>query len=254
MSFSARLFPIFALVALSTIGQRAVASEDGPTISELAALAPYTEGTHFERLETPQDTQASDGEVEVRLFFIYGCGHCAMIEPMMNRWVAGAPENVRFIRMPVSSWNQTAGIHARIFWTLANLRATGALTDTESEAIHAAVFETIHDREIRLVREEEIRAFFAREGVDPSDFDTAWNSSWSQPDPSLSFAEQHAARRAAQHAVERMLLVTGDQPLEYGVKLTPTVVINGKYRTDLVLAGQDFFNVINYLVALETAR
>ncbi len=253
---SARLLPLLALVALSTFGQQASAqaSDDGWTISELAASAPFTEGTHFERLDTPQDTQASDGEVEVRLFFIYGCSHCAMVEPSMNRWVAEAPENVHFVRMPVASWNQTAGIHAKIFWTLGNLRATGTMTDTEREAIHAAVFETIHDQGIRLLREDEIRAFFAREGVDPSEFETAWNSSWSEPDRSLSFAEQLAAQRAAQHAVERMLSVTRDQPLEYGVERTPTIVINGKYRTDLAMAGQDFFNVINYLVALETAR
>ncbi len=220
-----RLLPVLVLFGLSACGQDEPATdieiaEDTPA----AYSGQFTEGTHFDRLEPPQPTVGDASMVEVSEVFWYGCHHCASLEPELNRWVAEAPDNVRFVRIP-ATWNQTAATHAQIYYTLEVLAENGTIAD--GEAVHAAVFEAIHARGNRLLRDEDIRGFFAEFGVDAGEF----NRTWSSPE------------------VANLLRSANELARNYRIDSVPTIVINGEYRTSKYMAGDELFNVVDDLIA-----
>lgn len=224
------LLPVLALFALSGCGQ-----DESPENSHSAADAPaqsadyrFTEGEHYERLDSPQATVGDDGKIEVAEVFWYGCHHCANLEAPLNSWVAGAPDTVRFVRIP-ATWNPTAVAHAQIFYTLELLSSNGTIGDYH--AVHAGVFEAIHKRGIRLIRVEEIEAFFGEFGVDSTTFQAAWNS------PEVADALLNASELARSYRIEAV----------------PTIVVSGEYKTSAYLAGNDLFDVVDELIEREEA-
>jgi thiol:disulfide interchange protein DsbA len=50
-----------------------------------ASAAEWEEGTHYEKLETPVQTD-SDGKIEVAEVFWYGCPHCYRFKPLVEAW------------------------------------------------------------------------------------------------------------------------------------------------------------------------
>ncbi len=224
-----RLLPVLAFVALSACGK-----DEATTETDTAAEAPqqiagdgFIEGTHFDRLESPQPTVGDAGMIEVSEVFWYGCHHCANLEAPLNGWVADAPESVRFVRIP-ATWNQTASIHAQVHYTLEVLAADGAI---DGEEVHAAVYEAIHLQGNRLLRPEDIESFFSGFGVDAAALDAAWNSA--EVAESLELADE--LRR------------------NYRIEAVPTIIINGEYRTSRYMAGDDLFDVMDYLIAQQEA-
>ncbi len=79
-----------------------------------------------------------------------------------------------------------------------------------------------------------IAQFFTSHGVAKQDFDKVWNS----------FGLESKVRRA------------DDLARSYKITGTPTIVVNGKYVTDVSMAGSEekLFAVVNALVAKETSR
>lgn len=231
-TFIARLLPVLALVASATFGQQASAqaSEDGWTISEMAALDPYTEGTHFYRLDPPQLTNRDDGIVEVLVFFSYGCDLCARVEPALKRWAAEVPDNVRVVRIPLF-WSGSSETYATIYWTIMSLSEADAITSGEAEVIHDGVFEAIHVRGERLLSSEEIEAFFAGFDISPSLLNEHWRA------PTFSKHRINSQWRSRRVDVTAM-------------------VINGKYLTYLRrnVDDEELLNVVDYLVELESAN
>lgn len=193
----------------------------------------YEEGTHYTRLVPAQPTFGGADKIEVAEFFWYGCPSCYEFEPTINRWDAEKPANVRFVRAPVS-WNQAAEVHAKLFYTAEALVRTGDLQN--GPAFHAAVFDELHRRGNRLLREEAIVSFFERFGVSEADFEREWNGFW--------VAQQMQTSRN----------LAG--PRRYNVTGVPSIVINGKYRTSAAEAGSypELINIINELVEREAAR
>ena len=110
----------------------------------------YEEGTHYTRLVPTQPTFGGADKIEVVEFFWYGCPSCFEFEPIVNRWEAQMPANVRLVRAPVS-WNQAHEIHAKLYYTAEALVRTGDLEN--GPAFHAAVFDEFHRRGNRLLRE-----------------------------------------------------------------------------------------------------
>ncbi|MDJ0908880.1 MAG: thiol:disulfide interchange protein DsbA/DsbL [Woeseiaceae bacterium] len=231
---AARLLPILALAALSACGREDSAA-DTESVAEDAVEAPapsadyrFTEGEHFLRFDSPQPTVGDDGRIEVSEVFWYGCHHCANLEAPLNAWVAEAPDTVRFERIP-ATWNQTAIAHAQIFYTIELLSSNGAIDDYH--AVHAGVFEAIHKRGIRLLRLEEIEAFFADFGVDSATFNDTWNSA----------------------EVAESLRVANELARSYRIEAVPTLVIGGQYKTTTALARNELFSVVDELIEREEA-
>jgi protein dithiol oxidoreductase (disulfide-forming) len=93
---------------------------------------------------------------------------------------------------------------------------------------HARVFYTAE----LLDTPPKIEAFFTSKGVSKQDFQKAFSS----------------------FAVETKLARAADLNKRYRITSTPTVVVNGRYVTDVQMAGSEaaLFNVVNDLAARET--
>jgi len=198
----------------------AVASDAG--VSPTSAR--FQLGKHYTRLSPTQPTSSSPDKVEVTEVFWYGCPHCFAFDPYLKAWLAKKPEYVSFQRVPVV-WSELAKIHARAFYCEEALGKTAE--------IHDALFREIHDNKDPLDSEDKLQAFFGKFGVDAATFKTTFDS-----------FSVHAKLERADELNRR-----------YRVARVPTIVVNGKYTTDLDMAGgyDELFALIGELAASEHA-
>lgn len=188
----------------------------------LSAAVSYKEKIHYERVVPPQPT-TTENKIEVVELFWYGCPHCNSLEPYVERWLKKMPANVQFVRIPTifrPGWEA----HARAYYTAEIL---GVLDKT-----HKAMFEAIHAKKQRLDTEQALMKFFAEHGVSQKDFKRVFKS----------FAVEAKIRRAK------------DMSQRYGIRGVPALIVNGKYRTNKSLAGNNasIFKVVNHLVKQES--
>jgi len=198
-----------------------------PAASNDASVAAPTSsrfqlGKHYNRLSPTQPTSSAPDKVEVAEIFWYGCPHCYALDPALKSWVASKPEYVAFVRVPVA-WSDVAKTHARAFYTAEALGKIGAM--------HDALFSEIQEKHDLLDTEDKLRAFFGKFGVDDATFTPAYESAGVQT--KLQRADELVRR--------------------YRVASVPTIVVNGKYTTDVVLAGgnEQLFALIGELAASE---
>ncbi len=184
------------------------------TLSLIGALAgahaaraePIDPTGKYELVTPPQPTEVPAGKIEVVDLFWYGCPHCWRILPYVERYARNLPDDVVLRHLPAvfrKSWEA----HARAFYTAEILGVT--------EAIHRPLFEAIHEQRRSLDSREKLRAFFVAHGVSASDFDKTYDS----------------------FAVETMLRKSMVMQQRYGVRGTPTLIVNGKYRVTASSAG-----------------
>jgi thiol:disulfide interchange protein DsbA len=188
----------------------------------LALAADPVEGVNYKLLKPAVPTNVAPGKVEVVEVFWYACGHCYMLEPKIEAWERkGKPANVEVIRMP-AVWNELLKTHARLFYTIEVLG---------KPELNAEAFREINVRGNRLDTPEKIEAFFTSRGVSKADFQKTFSG----------------------FAVESKLARAADLNKRYRIASTPTVVINGKYVTDVGMAGSEekLFELINTLAARE---
>jgi thiol:disulfide interchange protein DsbA len=205
---------------------------NAPAAAAIPIPAKWSEGKNYTVLTPAQPTSVSPDKVEVVEVFWYGCGHCFHLDPTLESWKAKSkPAFAEFQRVPVM-WNDVTKAHARLFYTL---EALGKL-----DQLHAPVFREIHVNGNMLVdrdpkKTEEIqKAFLKKNGVPEADFDRTYRS----------FSVENKLARAEQ--LTRRYRVTG----------VPLVVVNGKYTTDVGMAGGEtqLTQVINDLAASERRR
>lgn len=181
----------------------------------------WVAGQHYFELDNPVRTNDAS-KVEVTELFWYGCPHCFRLEPAVEAWKGTISEDVDFQQVPVvfgRSWEP----HARAYWVAA---ATGVLEQT-----HQPFFNAIHLDGKRMVREGELKAFFAPYGVTEEQFDQNYRG----------------------FATESRLKQTEARVNAYGITGVPAFIVNGKYRVNESSAGgqQALFDLINYLVEKE---
>jgi protein dithiol oxidoreductase (disulfide-forming) len=196
------------------------------------ATTPYKDGVNYTRLVPGQPTSAGPDQVEVIEMFWYGCGHCNALDPLVEAWRKRKAPYVKFVRVPVMWDNDVHRSHARLFYTLEDL---GKL-----EQLHSQVFKEIHVNGNMLVSqdpaetEQKQRDFLKRFGVTDAQFKNSYHS----------FNVETNLQRAEQ--------IT----LRYSILTVPTFVINGKYITDVSMAGgtDQLFTMIDTLAAQEHKR
>ncbi len=100
--------------------------------------------------------------------------------------------------------------------------------------LHSEIFREINLKGNRLDTPQSIEAFFTSRGISKADFQKAF----------------------ASFAVDTKIMKAEDLNRRYKITSTPTVVVNGKYVTDVSMAGGEdkLFQVINALVAKEKPR
>jgi len=232
----------------------AAAASDGETVDDVtssvsaiaaavAAATPavstplparWVAGQHFAPLPTAQPVSVSPGTVEVAEVFWYGCGHCFALEPRIEAWEKnGKPDYVQVVRIPVV-WNEVTREDARLFYTL---EALGRLAD-----LNLAVFREIHVNHNPLTivagnrvnpgaTEKRTREFLLANGVSAEDFGKTYRSFGVES--KIRQAENLSRRYMADH--------------------TPMVVVQGKYVTDVSMAGgiEPFLELVGALAAQE---
>jgi len=191
----------------------------------------FTEGEHFVRLVPTQPTVGGADKIEVAVFFYYQCPHCFTFDPIIRGWTENKPANVRFVQIP-ATFNQVLVLHGRMFYTNEVLARNGIIKD--ADAFNVAVYQEIHRRNNRLMSEAAIQKLFERFGVSADDFNATWNS----------------------FEVDQKMRVANDLARRYSIISTPTIVVNGKYRTGGAEAGSypRLLELIDELVARESIR
>jgi thiol:disulfide interchange protein DsbA len=161
----------------------------------------FRQGDHYTLLPAAQGTSSSPGKIEVAEVFWFGCPHCFDLEPQIKEWASRQPDDVSFVKIPVT-WQQPHEIHARLFYTA---EALGKL-----DQIGPEVFRAFHLQDKQLIDENEIRAFFGQFGVSAEQFNSTWTS----------FGVDNAVKRAK------------ELTQRYRVRSVPLLIVNGKYVTD----------------------
>jgi thiol:disulfide interchange protein DsbA len=196
------------------------------TGSDPVAAAGFVSGQHYRRLPTAQPTSSSGGRVEVVEFFMYSCIHCYNLEPYIEEWLTTKPAYIDFVRVP-TTWDAPRQLHAQAFYAA---KALGKL-----EEMHTPFFREMHVTGNYLTSVDAMAEFFSRFGVGRDEFRSAFES----------FSVVNTEMRRA-----------ADLGNRYRIDSTPTIIVNGKYRTGADMAGspERLFELIEALAAAERGQ
>lgn len=213
--------PVAAAVAANT---------PAPPVGELKG---WTPGKHFTVYSTALRVAAPPGQIEVTEAFWYGCGVCNSLEPQLEAWEKTKPAWIKLRRAPVV-WNEVTREDARIYFTLEGLGLVEKLQGEVFRQIHVRnkPFTQVRGGAVDLAASEKAaREFFLANGVSAEDFAKHYRT----------FSTENKLRQAA--------TMTRD----YGFVHTPMMAVNGKYQTDLKMAGGagEMFRLVNDLAARE---
>jgi len=226
-----------AAVTPAPAAKAAAAPAEESKLEKVATLPPagqlpsgkWVAGVNYRPLVPAQPTDAPPGKVEVVEVFWYGCPHCYALDPYIESWRKTKPAYIEFRRVPVT-WQPVHQSHARLFYTL---EALG-----KEDAVHNAVFAEMHDKKNYMFMQGDEKetmaaqiAFAKAHGISEADFTNAWNS----------FTVQTSMQKADE-LVHR-----------YHVDGVPLLVINGKYVTDVNMAGSqaNVMSIVSDLAASE---
>ncbi|MGI9311516.1 MAG: thiol:disulfide interchange protein DsbA/DsbL, partial [bacterium] len=179
----------------------------------------------YELLSEAQPVQTGD-QIEVVEMFWYKCPHCYHLEPYIERWLQSKPDNAQFVPIPaVLGKNWAFG--ARAYYAL---EALGL-----DQQLHAEVFKAIHEQRKSL---DTVETF-----VD-----------WAAAHPAVKDVVDRELLLAAfdSFAVENKVNFATLMAQNYRITGVPAIIVDGKYRTSVTLAGSPdkLIEVINHLVAL----
>lgn len=185
-----------------------------------ASIEGFEAGRHYEVLSPVQPTSTGPEQVEVAEFFMYSCIHCYNFDPYLQDWKQDIPDDVNFIRVP-TVWNSLARIHGQAFYTA---EALG-----KKDEMHSAFFREIHVDGNALQSEDALAEFFGEFGVSREDFTETFNS----------FAVHAKVQRADELA------------RRYRISATPTMVVDGRYKSANVQGFEQLIELVDALVAAE---
>jgi thiol:disulfide interchange protein DsbA len=202
-----------------------------PAAGQLPA-GKWVAGVNYRPLVPAQPTDAAPGKVEVVEVFWYACSHCYALDPFIESWRKTKPAYIEFKRVPVT-WQAVHQSHAKLFYTL---EALG-----KEESLHSAVFAEMHENKNFMYMQgndkETLNAqvtFAKAHGISEADFTNAYNSFTVQTD----------------------MAKADDLVHRYHVDGVPLLVINGKYVTDVNMAGSqaNVMSIVNDLAASEKSH
>ena len=196
-------------------------------LSAALLLVPATAAAadDYTRVARPRAPDVEPGQVEIVEFFWYGCRHCHSFEPYLENWLAQAPSNVVFRRVPMLSRQKQWMLHGRAYFISQEL--------DQLDRLHPEMFRTIHEEGKRIATRESLRAFYQRNGVAPERFDAL-------------YASEEVVARLEQAALWAKRL---------GVVSVPTIAVNGKYLVSARTAGstERILDVVSALIRKESA-
>lgn len=195
-----KLFPVLMFAFLIPVASCSAQSDDSAN-----GANQFVEGQDYGVLSRPVNTVDPD-KIEVNEIFWYGCIHCFRLEPEVDGWLPTLAEDVEFIRTP-AIWAEVMELHAAMYYANEVLGLT--------EELHKPIFNEMNIERNQLGSEEAILGFMSDHGVDTERYRRALNS--------FGVSSQVQQARAKMGA--------------YGVRGTPEMVINGKYKLTTQMAG-----------------
>ena len=182
-----------------------------------SAAQEFQEDVNFFPLLVEQPVRTG-GRIEVLEIFWYGCPHCYALEPYLKKWLKNKPEFVEFVQLP-AVLNRSWAFDARVFYTFV---ALGLMDE-----LHEAYFDAIHQDRRRMKNVEQVASWAQEQGIDPKLILDTFNS----------------------FGVDSMLANATQMSGRYEADGVPTIIIDGKYRTTVSLAGghNEIIDLINYL-------
>lgn len=191
----------------------------------LAQAEPYQEGVHYFKIDqVPAKTDS--GIIEVTELFSYACSHCNTFEPYLKSWNQSKPDHVVFDRIGVAFGRKAWEMMARAYIAAEML----GIADESHEAMMDAIWK--QGKQFRSL--DDLAEFYSGFGVEKSAFLANYQS----------FAADSQLRKSQRDVVL------------FGIKGTPSLVVNRKYRVESNkdVAGFDaMLDIVDYLVSKETA-
>lgn len=185
------------------------------------AAPTYTEGQQYVATTAAQRLDPKDGKVEVVEVFSYGCIHCAHYEEYAEKLQKELPKGVVFRTVP-AAFNDAWLPYAQVYYAAKKLGVV--------EKTHAQLFKAIHGDHYPLATLDELADWYVKTaGVDKAKFLAAANS-----------------------AETRDRILADTKVLQaWGIDGTPTIVVDGKYRSAQIKDFDELNGVAKYLVDKE---
>ena len=146
------------------------------------------------------------GKIEVIEFFYYGCESCKRLEPELQSWLTTLAPDVSFRRVP--ALRRTAWVPlTRVYFALEQLG--------ELERLHTQVYRAVHDEGLNLGDSSELYKWAQKYGLDRAKLEQVLDSV-------LVKAQVQRSR---------------DTTVAYGIRATPSFVVDGRYLTSGGMVG-----------------
>lgn len=187
------------------------------------ARSDFTEGVHYEKLETPIEKLTDTNKLEIVELFWYGCPHCFEFEPYLKSWVNKNKNKANLIQVPaVFSKNWIP--HAKAFYSAQNIG--------HFDKLHKNLFRAIHIGREKIYTRSKLIKFASDIGLPKNDFEKSF----------ISFKTELQVKKA--------ITLTKSS----GIKGVPAVIIEGEFVTSPRMAGSydKLIDVIDYLTKKAT--
>jgi thiol:disulfide interchange protein DsbA len=181
------------------------------------------EGKDYVVIPGGQRWSSADDRIEVAEIFAYTCHHCADFQPQLDAWKRRQPADVRVSYVPAAFSPQDN--YGRACFAALQL---GVL-----DQLHAPLFRAVHTEQtvpMSHASADELAAFARSEGIDAAKFKAAM----------------------ASPAVDAMMQRAREFAIASGLRGTPTLVVDGKYRVQAA-SHEQALRVAEQLVAMERA-
>lgn len=191
----------------------------------------WKEGTNYTLINPAQPTMVDPGQVEIIEFMWLGCPHCYSLNPYIEAWRKKLPSYVTF-RQEHVTWDAARTPHARLFYTIQALGAGDALVVKAFDEIHRKQNPLMGRSDAETAQIQQV--FMVANGIDAAAFKREYNG----------FSVNASIKRA------------DDLVRRYRVDNVPTLIVNGKYRTGVDMAGspEKLVQLLTDLAAAEKAR
>lgn len=185
-----------------------------------AAQAPFTDGNQYVTLPAPYQRDSTSGKVEVVEVFSYACIHCAEFSTYVDELRKSLPKGVEFKLVP-AAFNDSWMPFARAYYASKKL---GLLEQT-----HDVLFNAKFKEQYPINSMNEIADFYAQHGANREQFLKIANS----PEVDAQIKKDFALIQA------------------WGVDGTPTIVVDGKYRSANIKNFPELIDLTKWLVQQE---
>ncbi|HXP01340.1 MAG TPA: thiol:disulfide interchange protein DsbA/DsbL [Luteibacter sp.] len=212
---------MFKRLSILFVGLAITAACSARPADNATAAPAYAEGTQYVATPKPQRLDPNDGKVEVVEVFSYGCIHCAHYEPKVEELQKALPKGVVFHAIP-AAFNDAWLPFAQAFYAEKALKV--------SPQAHGALFKAKFEDHYPINSLDEIADWFATKyGTDKAKF--------------LAEANSDATKKR----------IEADSKLiqAWGIDGTPTIVVNGKYRSAQIKDFDELNGVAKFLIDRE---